>query len=296
MLSVLASLALGAVLLGAAALKLADRAGTQAALATYGVRDARVADIGWAALVALEIGLAVGVAAGVERAAMAAAVLMAAFASVQGLALLAGRAGAPCACLGARGRLGAASLARTAALAAAFAALPLLPHSSPGAEGWMAIGLGVALLGLAALGVAVLALAREVGALRLALGPQGALEVPEEGPEVGGRTALVEDFADELIPGRLGLAVFTSEGCRMCRALAPAVDAFARDPRIVLREYDEERDAAAWALADVPGSPFAVALDAGGTVLAKGTFNTAAQLESVLAAAERRRRALVDDG
>ena len=37
----------------------------------------------------------------------------------------------------------------------------------------------------------------------------------------------------------------------------------------------------------MPGSPFAVALDADGTVLAKGTFNTGAQLESVLAAAER---------
>ena len=52
------------------------------------------------------------------------------------------------------------------------------------------------------------------------------------------------------------------------------------------------RDADAWAAADVPGSPFAVALDADGTVLAKGTFNTGAQLESVLAAAERRRGAV----
>ena len=42
----------------------------------------------------------------------------------------------------------------------------------------------------------------------------------------------------------------------------------------------------------MPGSPFAVALDADGTVLAKGTFNTGAQLESVLATAERRRGAV----
>jgi hypothetical protein len=75
----------------------------------------------------------------------------------------------------------------------------------------------------------------------------------------------------------------------MCRALAPAVASFGRDPRVVLRDFDEARDADAWAVADVPGSPFAVALDADGTVLAKGTFNTGAQLESVLAAAERRR-------
>ena len=58
---------------------------------------------------------------------------------------------------------------------------------------------------------------------------------------------------------------------------------------MALRRFDEVRDADAWAAADVPGSPFAVALDADGTVLAKGTFNTGSQLESVLAAAERRR-------
>ena len=61
---------------------------------------------------------------------------------------------------------------------------------------------------------------------------------------------------------------------------------------VVLRTFDEVADAAAWGAADVPGSPFAVALDADGTVLAKGTFNTGAQLETVLAAAERRRGAV----
>ena len=62
---------------------------------------------------------------------------------------------------------------------------------------------------------------------------------------------------------------------------------------MVLRRFDEVEDADAWALADVPGSPFAVAVGADGTVLAKGTFNSAPsrQLASVLgAAAERRAR------
>ena len=136
----------------------------------------------------------------------------------------------------------------------------------------------------------MIALAREVGMLRLAADPRGALEVAHEGPEVGGRTALASYF--DASPGRIGLAVFSSEGCGMCRALAPAVASFGRDPRVVLRTFDEVGDAGAWAAADVPGSPFAVALDADGTVLAKGTFNTAAQLESVLAAAERRRGAV----
>ena len=125
--------------------------------------------------------------------------------------------------------------------------------------------------------------------LRLAVDPRGALEVAHEGPEVGARTALAERFGAELAPGRIGLAVFSSEGCQMCRALAPTVAAFGRHPGVALLEFDEVRDAGAWAAADMPGSPFAVALDADGTVLAKGTFNTGAQLESVLAAAERRR-------
>jgi hypothetical protein len=80
----------------------------------------------------------------------------------------------------------------------------------------------------------------------------------------------------------------------MCRALAPAITAFARNPHVVLRTFDEHAEADAWAAADVPGSPYAVVLDADGTVLAKGTFNTPAQLESVLAAGERRRGALRD--
>jgi hypothetical protein len=137
----------------------------------------------------------------------------------------------------------------------------------------------------------VLSLAREVGVLRMSLAPQGALEVAHEGPELGGRTALAEVFGEELEARGLGLAVFTSEGCSLCQALAPAVAALARDPHVTLRTFDEYEDAEAWATTDVPGSPYAVAIGPGGTVLAKGTFNTAAQLESVLATAERRRGA-----
>jgi hypothetical protein len=289
MLSVAVSLVLGVVLLASAVLKLADRQGTQAALATYGIRAG--APLVWAALVAVEVGLGVGVAAGVDAAAYAAAGLMVLFAVAQGVALATGRGGAPCACFGARGQVSDASITRAVLLAAALAAAPSLPRSEPTTEGWLALGLAVALLGLVGLGIAVLALAREVGMLRLSLDPRGALEVAHEGPEVGARSPLAERFGDELAPGRLALAVFSSEGCQMCRALAPAVAAFGRDARVVLREFDEVRDADAWAAADVPGSPFAVALDVDGTVLAKGTFNTGAQLESVLAAAERRRGA-----
>jgi hypothetical protein len=88
---------------------------------------------------------------------------------------------------------------------------------------------------------------------------------------------------------RLGLAVFSSEGCRLCQALAPAVESVANDPRVAVATFDEVADAELWRSLAIPGSPFALALDEDGTVLAKGTFNNLAQLESVLATAERRR-------
>ena len=127
--------------------------------------------------------------------------------------------------------------------------------------------------------------------LRLRLGSAGALEIAGEGPELGATAP--ELLARIPLDGaRTGLAVFTSEGCGQCRALAPVIAGFGRHPRVELHTFDEVADADAWSAADVPGSPFAVALDADVTVLAKGTFNTGAQLESVLAAAERRRGAV----
>ncbi len=291
MVSVVLSLALAAVLLVSAGMKLAAGPAGRAALATYGIRGEPLAGIAWAALGALEGGLAVGILAGADGAAFAASGLFAVFCAAQVNALMRGRAGAPCGCFGARGRVSRVSAARAALLAVAFAALPFFPEGALTTEEWLAIGLGVALAGVIGLGVAMLGLAREVGALRMAIAPQGALEIPSEGPEVGGRTALADAFGP-MARGVLGLAVFTSESCHICRALEPAVASFERDPRVIVRRFDEVEDADAWALADVPGSPFAVALGEDGTVLAKGTFNSGAQLESVLATAERRRGAL----
>jgi hypothetical protein len=290
MVSVVACLVLGLVLVAAAGLKAFHGQAARDALATYGVR--RFAWPVWAALIVVEGGLGVAVGAGLDWAAQAAAVLMAGACAAQVGAIAAGRAGAPCGCFGARGRVGSGSAGRAAALAAALALLPLLPRDDVTTEGWLAIGLAVALLGLAALGVVVLALAREVGMLRLAVSPRGALEVSHEGPEVGARSPLAEEFGGEIAFGQVGLAVFTSEACGLCRALAPTVAAFGMHSAVVLRTFDEVAHADAWSAADVPGSPFAVALDADGTVLAKGTFNTGAQLETVLAAAERRRGAV----
>jgi hypothetical protein len=285
--SVVLSLVLAVVLLAGAVLKLAGGARARAALGTYGLHG-RAAAIVWAGLVGAEAVLAVGVGAGVDAAAWAAAGLMGAFTVAQAVVFVSGREGAPCGCFGAGGRIGRRSIARSALLAGALAVLPLLPRATPSTQGWLAIGLAAALLGMVALAVAVLALARELGELRLALRPEGALEVPGEGPQLGASSALADWFDEPAGPGRTALAVFTSEGCGMCRTLQPAIERFALHPHVVLRTFDEVRDAGAWTAADVPGSPYAVALGADGTVLAKGTFNTPAQLESVLAAAERR--------
>src|SRR5437763_11585996 len=285
----LAGLTLALVLAGAALLKLRDPGRSQAALATYGLRGAGVSRGAWIAVVIAELALAVGLVLGSSLAAYLAAALFAAFAVALAAALARGRRGEPCGCCGGRSRVGPGAIVRAAALAAACAAVPALDGVEPTTTGWLAAGLAVALLGVVGLAVAVLALAREVGELRLRLGPQSALEIPGEGPAVGSRSDPLPAF-DAGPSSRLALAVFTSQGCPVCRTLEPAVEYFARDPMVALRTFDEHRDAAAWRALDVPGSPYAVALGLDGTVLAKGTFNSLGQLESVMATAERRER------
>jgi uncharacterized membrane protein YphA (DoxX/SURF4 family) len=277
-------LGLAAALLASALLKLAAPRSSRAALATFDVPE-RARSAVWAALVVTELVLAAAVALGFDAAAWAASALLAAFAVVLAAAVVRGRAGAPCACFGVRSRVSRTAVARNLVLAGAFAALPWLPEERLTTDGWLVLGLAVSLGGVATLAVVTLALAREVGLLRLQLVPQGALEVPEEGPPVGERSALIERFAGD---APLALAVFTSAGCALCRMLAPSLAAFARSPHVEVAVFDEADDADAWAEASAPGSPFAVALDAEGVVRAKGTFNNLAQLEGILAAAERR--------
>lgn len=282
-------LLLGALLASAAVLKLAAPRSSAAALATFGVRGARAQWVLWSAVVVAELVLAVGVAAGVDGAAFAAAGLMAAFGLAQGVALARGRRGAPCACFGARSTVGPAAVARNVVLAAAFVALPFLPDEPASTETWLGVGLAVCALAIAGLVVAVLALAREVGMLRLALGPQQALEIPSEGPPLGEPAPDLLAACEPDARTLLALAVFSSDGCRMCQAVAPGVAMLAREATLAVATLDEVRDAGLWRLADVPGSPYAVALDPhDATVLAKGTFNGLAQLESVLATAQRR--------
>jgi hypothetical protein len=278
------------VLGAAAVLKLSSPERSRLALATFGLRG-RAAWVAWVGMIATEVGLAAGVIAGSRAAALAAAAMMIVLAAAIGGALLRGRAGEDCGCFGAGSTVGPAGLLRNLGLAVAFTAAALLPYKAPSQEGWLALGLGVALVCCGGLGVAVLALAREIGILRLRVGPDSALEIPGEGPELGGRVAPLHRLA----PGaraELLMAVFTSRTCRICAALQPAVASLTREAAFAVEVFDEEEDAAAWEAWDVPGSPYAVVTDPGGLVLAKGTFNNLAQLESVLATAQRRRGAI----
>jgi Methylamine utilisation protein MauE len=287
MLEIVLRVVLGIVLASAALAKLAAPRPSIAALGSFGFSDGPLRPIAWVTLIAVELALAVAVALGSDAAAYAAAVLMAMFAALTLAAILRGRSGAPCACFGPRSRISWLGVFRNVVLAAAFAVVPSVDSISIGTQGWIWIGIGVALAACAVLAVAVLALAREVGMLRLHLGTQGALEITGEGPEIG---AHAEGLAERI--GRngadFGLAVFTSEGCGICQTLAPAIDNVARDPRVAVAVFDEVAEAELWRALEIPGSPFALALDREGTVLAKGTFNNLAQLESVLATAERR--------
>jgi hypothetical protein len=288
MVEVAARLVLAGTLVAASVAKIASPASSRAALSTFGVEGSRPQALVWTLLIATELGLAVAVAAGADEAAWLAAGLMAMFAATMVSAILRGRAGAPCACFGARSTVGWGGVARNAILTAAFAALPFLPEGDLSTDDWLALGLAVALLLCLGLAVAVLALAREVGMLRLRLGPSSALEIPDEGPRLGAPSPVVERFRPDP-EARLALAVFASDECRVCRALEPAVSSLARDPLIAVETFEERRDAEVWDALAIPGSPYAVALALDGQVLAKGTFNNLAQLESVLATAERRR-------
>jgi len=292
MLATIADVVLGLVLLGSAGAKLVAPVRTRAALATFGLTTPRARALAWGGAVALEVLLGVGVALGLDTAAWAAAILMLAFAALLTRALHAGRAGQPCGCLGTRSRVSRLALGRTLALAAAYALLPLVPARGLSTDAWLAIGLGVALAAVATLAVLLLALAREVGELRLAIPPQLPLEIDGEGPPRGSRVGLIERFIPQP-SARFALAVFSSEGCPMCQALEPAVTALQRDPLLAVETFDEREDADIWRAHAIPGSPYALVLALDGTVLAQGTFNSARQLEALVAAGEARERELV---
>jgi uncharacterized membrane protein YphA (DoxX/SURF4 family) len=283
---------LGIVLAGAALAKLASPRASIAAMSSFGFEGGPLRPFAWAGLIAIELGLGVAVALGSDPAAYLASGLMLLFAALTAGALIRGQAGAPCACFGPRSKVSWLGVLRNLALAAGFAVIPVVGSIDLSTDAWLGIAVGVSLLACVGLAIAVLGLAREVGMLRLQLGTQGALEIAGEGPDVGSRAeALASRLAVPSANGveHLGLAVFSSEGCHLCQTLSPAIENVANDPHVTVGVFDEVADAALWKDLAIPGSPFAIATDEGGTILAKGTFNNLAQLESVLATAVRRR-------
>ena len=283
-----------AVILAISAGLKAWRAGQAAeALATYGVaRPAARRVLVWG-LISVELGLAGALLSGAPGAAAGAAALFLLFALLTTAALLAGRGGRPCACFTSASRLAWTSPLRALALAtvAGVLALGWLPGAPSGYERWLTVAVSISLAAAGALALAVLALAREVGVLRMEAGGRGALEIGEEGPQLGAAQpwATAVHASPRAI---MALAIFTSDACPLCRLVEPAVAHVAADPLLAVRVFDEHADAPIWAQATVPGSPYAVALDLAGVALAKGTFNSLAQLESVVATARARERGL----
>lgn len=238
------------------------------------------------ALGLLELGAAAGTVAWLRPAQWLSAGLLWSFAAWIALELRGGRSGAPCPCFGGAGVIAPRAVWRTLALALLATGVALSPPPRLSAATWLAVAVGAFACACAMLAWLAFTLAREVALLRARTPPRGALEIPEEGPPLGAASPLIKRFS--VTADELAVAVFVSPGCRACQALEPAIAHLAAHPGAQLLVLDEQRDALAWRTAAVPGSPYAVALNADGVVLAKGTFNTAEQLESVPATAQRR--------
>ena len=233
-----------------AALLIARLKDSAASLEPFGIKGRR-AQHGAVVLVAV-VGsaLAAGVAAGWDAASYAAAALAAGFAGALTWAAANGGGGLPCPCFGGRSRIGFGTAAHRGTRRRVRGRAGPRGAVSPSRDAWVIAGLGIALAGVLVLGVAVLALAREVAALRLRLPPDSALEILSEAP----RSASERQLLDRLPLGphaQFALAVFTSEGCRLCRC-RPAVDAIDRDPLVYVAVFDEYRDAGVWEALAVP--------------------------------------------
>jgi methylamine dehydrogenase accessory protein MauD len=163
--------------------------------------------------------------------------------------------------------------------------------------------------------VLLLSLARQVGTLHLRLGPRGALELDDEGPPLGEALPPAETRDRDGHPVTVGgpgapqFLLFVSAGCPICREVAPSLPVVARvgslTPYVI---SDSEEPIAAHEYASVargspvvigrdiahtyrvPGTPYAVILDALGVVRAKGTVNNLEQMEGLVDTAQARLR------
>lgn len=157
--------------------------------------------------------------------------------------------------------------------------------------GWWVVAFVAQWVLVIALAIVVVALARQVGALHLRLGPRGALEIDTEGPALGEQLPELVARGPGGSAARLGgpgvprLILFSSPTCSICREVEPGLPAAARAAGmvpVVIQDADVERTL------EIPGTPFVLALDAVGVVRAKGTVNNLEQVEGLAETAWRR--------
>ncbi|OYW84320.1 MAG: methylamine utilization protein MauD [Sphingobium sp. 32-64-5] len=175
---------------------------------------------------------------------------------------------------------------------------------------------------IAMLVIAVLALARQVGVLHVRVAPAGALTTAH-GPAVGDNSPVLDlktldgnpmKIGGALKSGTLQLLMFVSAQCPMCKSLIPVAKSFAGDERLDLVFVGDDSDdvqramIAKHGISEFPfinGSdagrayhveklPYAVLLDATGTILSKGLVNSREHLESLVVAHEMGVRSVQD--
>ena len=167
---------------------------------------------------------------------------------------------------------------------------------------------------IVALVVALLALARQVGVLHMRVAPAGALTtsggptVGARGPAVPARTLGGQDVVvgGPAAHGALRLLMFVSASCPLCKGLIPVARSFAHDERVELTFVGDDDPAVQAAMIadhgleayrfvngpqvgqayEVGKLPYAVLLDAEGTILSKGLVNSREHLESLIVAHE----------
>ena len=158
-------------------------------------------------------------------------------------------------------------------------------------SGWWGAAFVVLWILVAVLAIVVVALARQIGVLQLRVAPLGALEVDDEGPELGeapeARPVRTPDGTRTVIggPGRGRLVAFVSDTCPICERVAPSLPAAARASGLELQLVSDPDLESAYR---VPGVPFVVVLDEVGVVRSKGTVNSLEQVEGLVDTARRR--------
>lgn len=240
-------------------------------------------------LAGAEVGLAGLLASGAANGAAGLAVgaLGLVFAAFLLRARLRGKRRTTCGCFGGKRTANTLLLTARALLLAGLGAtlgvgVPAPPL--PARDAWQPVAIAVLAVAVLALAAALLALYRQVGVLSMRLGPRSALELEDEGPPIG--------QAAPMLPGltRTGaeLVAFVSLDCRMCLEILPGLRALERDG-VPVRWLREDKDADAFELWGVPGTPYVVHL-IDGIVRAKGLVNSLEQIDWVVDIGTERER------